>query len=350
MKLGKNPFPEGDTPPNRAWRHAKSQSDDGHGEETIRMKTKIVEMTALLLLWAGALLLPAKRLEAAPLTFVTALPIAQDLFTVRQYAQPGHSTGGPPGLNGNLWNLNFPTVLIWGPIPRVAIFGSVDPQYTLMNETLSGKRQTRTASGFGDSLLFARYTLYHRDSLDKTFQIDPLVGVFLPTGYYNKSDHLGRLPLPMQSGSGSVDPYLGYAAIYKTLTWEIDWDSTYQYDPAASPGFQHGSSAHADMAILRRLTPWVMPNQGVPNELWGGLESNLIWQGRDRIDGRVDDSAGGIVWYLDPSLFYATRFWSTGAAIQLPVARDLFGHGQLSSRYNLFVYFEYYLIVPSIFR
>ncbi|HLK80823.1 MAG TPA: hypothetical protein VKT99_04905 [Xanthobacteraceae bacterium] len=313
------------------------------------MKAKTVEMTGLLLLWALALLLLANKLEAAPLTFVTALPISQDLFTIRQYAQPGHSTGGPAGLNGNLWNLNFPTVLIWGPIPRVAIFGSIDPEYSLINETLSGKRQTRTASGFGDSLLFARYTLYHRDSLDETFQIDPLVGLFLPTGYYNKSDHLGRLPLPMQNGSGSVDTYLGYAAIHKTLTWEIDWDSTYQYDPPASSGFQHGSSAHADIAIFRRLTPWVMPDQGVPRELWGGLETNFIWQDRSQIGGRTDGSTGGIVWYLDPSFYYASRFWSTGAAIQIPVVQHLFGHGQLSSRYNLFIYFEYYLIAPSIF-
>ena len=267
---------------------------------------------------------------------------------MRQYGEPEHSSDDPTARDRNLWNLDFQNAIAWGPTARLALFASIAPDYRFMSENTSLGRVTRSASGFEDTLLFARYTLYALDSLGQTLRIDPLAGFYLPTGWYNKSDSQGRLPPELQNGSGSVDPYFGVTTMWKSFYNEIDWDLTYRWNPSPSSGFQEGDAFHTDFAYYREVYPWPLADLGVPSQLWIGVESNVIWNGKDRIAASIDDATGGSVWCVDPGLFWGTPFWSTGAAIQLPVVQDLYGTDRLKAGWRLFVYFEYYLMMPSL--
>jgi hypothetical protein len=285
---------------------------------------------------------------SAPITFVTALPVAQDQLVWRNYFDPSYKGDDPTAANRDLWNLLYNPVFAWGPTADLAIFGSLTPQYSLLNENLAQGRVTRTAGGLGDSLLFARYTAYAKDFLGATLRIDPLAGLYFPTGWYNKSDIYGRLPQDMQGGSGSVDPYFGLTTMWKTQADEFDWDVTYRYNPAASSGYRLGNSFHTDFAYYRRVVPWILPDIGLDNQVWVGLETNLIRDGTNRVSGTIDPNTGGFVWYLDPGIFYGTPFWTAGMAVQVPVIQDLNGVGRLSGSFRFFLYFEYYFMMPSL--
>jgi len=286
--------------------------------------------------------------RGAPITFVTALPVAQDQLVWRNYFDPGYKGDDPTSADRDLWNLLYNPVFAWGPSADLAIFASLTPQYSFLSENTPQGRISQSAGGLGDSLIFARYTAYSKDWLGKTLRIDPLAGVYLPTGWYNKSDIYGRLPQYMQGGSGSVDPYFGLTTMYKTQLEEFDWDITYRYNPAASSGYQLGNSFHTDFAYYRRVVPWILPDQGLDNQIWVGLETNLIRDGTNRVGGMNDPATGGLVWYLDPGIFYGTPFWTTGMAIQVPVIQNLNGPDRLYGSFRLFLYFEYYFMMPSL--
>jgi hypothetical protein len=285
----------------------------------------------------------------APITFITALPVAQDQAVTRFYMDPHHVSDENEPFDENLWNLSFPATLAWGPTARLAIFVTGTPEYDFIHQNLSsGQRVYRSASGFGDTVGFARYTLYSKDWIGGTFREDPLIGLYLPTGWYNKSDIYGRLPEVMQNGSGSVAPYIGNVILWKNFDYEFDHDITFRSNPAASSGYQEGDAFRTDAALYVRVYPWVLPDTGLNDQLWVGVETNLAWNGKSEISGNIDNATGGWEWDIDPGIFLGTPFWTTGAALQLPAWQDLYGPSRLYGGWRLYLYFEYYWIMPSL--
>jgi hypothetical protein len=64
----------------------------------------------------------------------------------------------------------------------------------------------------------------------------------------------------------------------------------------------------------------------MPGFFYVGLESNLVWQGKNTVNGIVNDNSGGNTWFVDPALQYITQKFVFEAAIQLPVVQDLNGN------------------------
>lgn len=285
---------------------------------------------------------------AAPITFVTALPVAEDQEVTRFQNVSDIFTRDPTALNRDEANVQFPSVFAYGPTSTLALFGTVNQGVNFMNETIAGGRQYRETSGFGDTLFFARYTLIHIDEPAETWRLAPLVGLYLPTGYYDKADHLGVLPDTLQNGSGSVDPYLGVAGTWKDLLQEVDFDATYRHDFAASPGFQFGDQARFDASWQFRILPWLMPEKGVPNYLMGVVETNVEWYGRNREAGVINNSTGGLIWFIDPGIYYGTAFWQFGAVVRIPIVQNLYGFGRLKETIGIWSFFEYYLTMPAL--
>ena len=123
--------------------------------------------------------------------------------------------------------------------------------------------------------LLARYTAYKRDQVGKTFRVAPFVGIEIPSGKDDEGDELGQLPQPLQLGSGSWDPSIGTIVTWQTLGWQIDTSASYKFNTGAN-GFEFGDVARVDFSYQRRLRPREL-GEGVPNFLYGVLESNLIW-------------------------------------------------------------------------
>lgn len=264
------------------------------------------------------------RAEAAPQTFNTALPIAQDQFVFRgQFFQRSMNDDQTP-VDGDVDVFGSLAVLGYGVTPNLAIFG-VLPYFdkTLHANAADGRRFSRSASGFGDMRLFGRYTVYRDDAPGRTFRLAPFFGVESPTGDDNERDDLGVLPMPLQAGSGSWDPFAGIVLTYQTLDYQIDTQIGYTFNTRAN-SFEFGDEARLDASVQYRLWPNTL-SAGTPGFLYGVLETNLVHQGKNKTGGTVDPNSGGTYLYLAPGLQYVAKRWIVEAIVQLPVVQDLNG-------------------------
>jgi len=289
----------------------------------------------LLLTMSGA----GRTLFAAPITFNTALPVAQEegLFRIQSVFisssdDPGHS-------DRELTVVSFPLVGGYGITGDLAVFGIVPLLYKSLELDTPDGRRTRGDEGLGDISVFTRYTIWQRDLPSQTVRIAPFTGVEIPTGEDDEKDSQGRLPQPLQLGSGSWDPFLGVVGTWQTLNRQIDASLSYTFNTRAN-NFQFGDVARFDLSYQHRLWPQQL-GIGVPSYVYGVLENNLIWQDRNEVSGKKEKDSGGTAWFLSPGIQYVTKRMVIETAVSLPVIQDLNGDalkndftGRVSFRIN----------------
>ena len=274
----------------------------------------------LLVLSAG---LPASA-KAAPQTFNTALPVAKGQFVLREQFLYRKAEDDPSAANRELEVLGGVSVLGYGATGDLALFGVVPVlDKSLDLTTAAGARVTRETSGLGDIRLFGRYTAFRADAKGRSFRIAPFAGVEIPTGDDDDADSLGRLPAPLQLGSGSWDPFFGVVATWQTLQYEIDAQASYKVNTEAN-GFEFGDELRIDAALQYRLWPREL-GRGVPGFLYGVVEGNFVHRAKNEIGGSDDPDSGGEQVFISPGLQYLTRRWVAEAIVQLPVAQNLKG-------------------------
>ena len=284
------------------------------------MKFRIVLVA---LAWITALVAGIHPSEAGPITFNSALPVAKGEFILRGQAILNRSTGDPGATNRDLRVLIFPTVLAYGATRNLALFGIVSYLDKTLDFTTPSGRVRRGDSGLGDSTFLARYTVFSVDRLGDTRRLAPFVGLKVPTGDDNERDSLGRLPQPLQLGSGSWDPIVGTSFTWQTFDWEFDSAVQYRFNTKANK-FEFGDQARFDMSFQYRLWPRTLES-GVPAFFYGVLESNLIYAGKNEVGGINNPNSGGTTWILAPGLQYVTRRIVLEAIVQIPVIQDLNG-------------------------
>jgi len=277
---------------------------------------------------AGALLAAEPRIASAgPITFNTALPVHSDEVIVREQVIWLRATGDPSAMNRNLNVIAAPTVLVYGAHPRVTLFGVLPFLYKRMELTTpAGDRATRSTSGFGDMLAFVRATALQIDRPGETIRLAPFAGVKLPTGADDEADDLGRLPQPLQLGTGAWDPLGGLIFTWQTLDWELDASTSYQLRTEAND-FDAGDEARGDLSFQYRVLPWGEIGPGVPNWLFAVLETNAVWRGKNQVAGMNDPNSGGFNWYVAPGLQWITLRTVLEAAVQIPVVQQTNGQG-----------------------
>jgi len=262
--------------------------------------------------------------EAGPITFNSALPVADGMTILRSQLKLLRKSGDATAAGRVLHVTAAPVVLAYGASPKLALFGMLPYVEKRLDLTVSGRRIQRAARGIGDAKLFARYTLYQRDLLGDTLRIAPFAGLKAPTGSHHQRDAFGVVPAILQPGSGSWDPLLGIAITRQTLDWEVDLAANYQLNTRAS-GFTFGDQARTDASLQYRLLPRTLEGSGVPAFLYAVLESNLIWRGKNRERVTTDPNSGGVTWNLAPGLQYVTDRFVLESAIQIPVVQRLNG-------------------------
>ena len=297
------------------------------------------EFPAVVMVWFGVLLAVAGTGFAASITFSTALPVTKGQGIVRIQSKFLEFGADSSPLDRDLTVRVVPVVGAWGVTQKLALFG-IAPIFdkNLRVSTALGRR-TRSVSGLGDVTVLARYTAVQRDRRGKTLRFAPFLGVDVPTGDDDATDALGRLPQPLQLGSGSWDYNLGAIVTRQTLDWQVDSSLSYKVNSEAND-FEFGDEARFDFSYQKRLRPRELGG-GVPRFVYGVLESNLLWHGRNEAAGRVDLDSGGTTWYLAPGIQYVRRRLVLEGAIQIPVLQDLNGAalesdfiGTLSARAN----------------
>ncbi len=272
----------------------------------------------------AALVVPAGGVsQAAPQTFNTALPVAEGEFVFREQIILDESGDDPSGANRDRTAFSAVSVLGYGVAWNLALFAAVPYVDRRLELTQSGARRARSARGLGDVRLFGRYTAFKNDSPGRTFRVAPFAGIETPTGADDKTDAFGLLPASVQPGSGSWDPFAGVVASYQTLDFQIDAQVSYQANTEAND-FEFGDVARLDVSFQYRLWPRDL-GRGVPGFLYGVLETNLIYQDKNRSGGADDGNSNGTRLFLVPGLQYVTKRWIVEAAVQVPVVQDLNG-------------------------
>ncbi len=259
----------------------------------------------------------------AQITTNTALPVGKGEGIVRLQSKIIRSTGDPGPTDRDLRVLAFPLVGVYGVTAKLTLFGIVPLLDKNLEVTTPQGRLTRKTSGLADARLFARYTVFQVNRRGQTMRLAPFAGVELPTGTDDAVDALGRLPGPLQLGSGSWDPFMGLVFSRQTFAWQVDVSASYKFTTGAHD-FQFGDEVRLDVATKLRLLPRRLSG-GLPSFLYGNVETNLIWQDENESGGAVDVNSGGATWYLAPGLQYVTRRIILEAAVQLPVVQDLNG-------------------------
>lgn len=266
-----------------------------------------------------ALVLAGGALPAAggPITFNTALPVAEDVFVARVQAIHRERADDIPGgreveVDGVVAALGYGFTADW---TGIAITSYLDKELTLDGP---GGQVTRRADGFGDTTLLARYTAFRRDAPGKTLRVAPVFGVIAPTGESDARDALGEAPRALQPGAGSWGGVAGVIVTRQTLAWEFD-AALVATARGRDEGFEPGDGLELDVSWQHRL-PW--PPRGAGAFGYAVLEAKGIHRDDDVVSGsRVDN--GGTEWRVVPGLQYVARRWVVEAAIELPLADDL---------------------------
>lgn len=279
--------------------------------------------------WAGWLCGPLLfsttfQLSAAPVTFNTALPVSKGEGVVRVQAKYLSATDDPSAMNRELIVKALPIVGVWGITSRWTLFGIVPLLDKTMVLDMPSGRTERSVNGLGDITSMVRYTAYSQDRPGRTFRIAPFAGIEIPTGKDDEQDTVGRLPGPLQLGSGAWNPLIGVVTTVQTLQQEWGVSTSYKFNNEAN-NFERGDEARLDLSYHRRI--WMGgPADGLPHFLYAGIESNWVWQGKNRNNGVKDPDSGGTTLYLAPTLQYITRRTVAELALQLPVVQNLNGN------------------------
>lgn len=281
--------------------------------------------------------------QAGPITFLTALPVAQSQAVIRgQYLRISASDDRTPA-DRDLSVDGVSLAVAVGVTPRLALFGIVPILNKSIHVNTQVGRVTRDTTGLGDVVAFVRYTIYALDRADSTLRIAPFGGVKLPTGDDDDSDALGPLPRPLQLGSGSWDGLGGIAVTWQTKQWELDADVAYKRNTEAD-GFRLGHEFSTDLSLQYRVWPRQLGG-GVPGFLFAVVETNLVSQRRNEIAGLRDPDSGGTRWDIDLGLQYVTARYILEGIVQIPTVDRPNGTG-LGSDFRLTAGFRWNVSLP----
>ncbi len=259
--------------------------------------------------------------QSGPITFNSALGLAEDEFVLREQYVLNRSGDDPSGTDRDRASQAVISVLGYAFTSDFMLIGVLPYIDNDLDITAIGTRQNRSANSIGDFRLFGRYTVFRKNWPGGTLRISPFAGIEMPTGQDDDHDALGRLPASVQVGSGSWDPFGGIVLTYQTLDFAVDTAVSYQENTEAN-NFEFGDVVRFDASLQYRLWPRELKG-GVPGFLYGVIESNLIYREKNRIADLDDVNSGGTTLFLAPGLQYVTRRWVFETAAQLPVVQNL---------------------------
>jgi len=261
--------------------------------------------------------------SAAPITFNTALPVAEGEFIAREQFIVNQSGNDPSGANRDRTETAAVTAVGYGINHQWTVFAVLPYRSIKLNLDSGGQRINRSNAGLGDLTLFARYTVYQKNQKGQTFRVAPFVGFKAPTGEDSASDNLGTLPPPVQVATGSWDYFGGVVLTYQTLKYQLDGQLSYRINNESN-GFEAGNIARFDVSFQYRL--WRSATRGgIPDYFYGVVETNFIHQAKNRINGNDDANSNGTRLFISPGIQYVTKRWIAEASVQLPVSQNLNG-------------------------
>jgi hypothetical protein len=159
-----------------------------------------------------------------------------------------------------------------------------------------------SAAGPGDATVAAKWRYYRHAGDGWATNFALLGGVDLPTGSDDERDHGVRLPIDLQPGSGSWDPFLGTGLTHEPGRWRFNAFGLYKRNGQGGHDINQGDQVFLELAAGNRF--WLEPYPGP----FMRADVLLRWrhEGRDRDGGSlVHDSGGeqlavGVNWAFRP--------------------------------------------------
>lgn len=266
------------------------------------------------------------------------LPINSDLgltphkeeFIFRTQARTTKKTDDPTGQGREVDVLAIPFVGVYGITAKASVLAKIA---YLDKELSSNNGPTRSQNGLGDLTLLGKYRIHTHNFRGGTSRLSVLAGLELPTGDHDATDAVGKLPPPLQLGSGSVDAIVGSAYTYQTLNHELDTDLRYKFNQEADD-FEHGDVFQYNLSYQRRVLPSLLPDEGIYNQWNVVLEMNGVYQQKaESFSNTVQDSGGHTI-FISPGIQFVSQRGVLEASFQYPLLQDLNGN-QLETDYKL---------------
>ncbi len=187
-----------------------------------------------------------------------------------------------------------------------------------------GERIKRDVSGFGDMRTLLKYRIFTKDKPGASHRLAVFGGLEWPTGDDDETDRYGRLPQPLQLGSGSYDPILGLVWTTQKLAWELDADVGYKWNNDAND-FEFGDQFFYNLSYQHRVWPRELPEEGVPSFLYGVVEFNGSHTDKNEFGGVRDRDSGGHTLFLSPGVQWVSSRWVIESSVQIPIIQDVNG-------------------------
>lgn len=260
-----------------------------------------------------ALVMPGPALaNGPPIQSETAFTTGLNGAAVRSFARVMRRSGD----GGEMTALVVPVVVPYEAIDNRLVLGLGLP---LLTKTLRMSDGTERSSGFGigDLMLFGKVNLFQHDEHQETFRVAGKLGLTLPTGATRIADGTGRLPRPLQRGTGTVNPSVLLVATKLWRRFGINADVGYTAYPEWG-GVDPGDVLNYDVAASFRVLPWVF--RSFPDhQLDIMLEFNGAWQGAAYANDVEDPNSGGHILFVSPGLQYIYDTVLVEASFQIPV-------------------------------
>lgn len=200
------------------------------------------------------------------------------------------------------------------------------------------------AEGLGDFQLFGQFQFYENEQTNT--HISTLFGVKLPTGDTDEDSREGeRLEVELQPGTGSIDPFVGFAISKGFGALNLDTNVLYTFATEGSQDTDLGDIFNYNAALSIPLASLfnndndhAKHNHGthITDKLSLVVEMNGEWRDRIEIADETEDNSGGNVVYLSPGIALNTHGWLISTLAGWPVVDDL--HGEQSDPEFRFVF------------
>jgi Putative MetA-pathway of phenol degradation len=213
---------------------------------------------------------------------------------------------------------------------------------------VNGVERLGTVSGIGDLSILAKYRVTEGEGAGFAL----IGGIKVPTGSTHERSLEGeRLETEHQPGSGSWDPIFGASASAKLGAVQLTASGLYQVSTAGAQNTRLGNRLQGGIALSHRFGPKPHEHAASHNHHHGDeldehdeprtnswaafVELAGEWEGRQKVDGEIEQASGGKWVYVAPGVrFNAASGWSAGAAVALPVWQRIRG-SHPDNRYRL---------------
>ena len=209
---------------------------------------------------------------------------------------------------------------------------TVSALFPIVSRSLDSNAGDLSADGPGDVAAFLKWRLYRETGNRSSDNIAILAGLEFPTGSDGERDGGARLPMSLQPGSGSWDPFLGAALTLERDRWKFNSVALYQHNSRGGQDFKFGDDLVLDLSVGNRI--WIEPFPGPAASLSMGLRWKHEWKSRRR--GDSIRSTGGDEFSIRGSfVFHPRPVWDIVVTVEIPLYHDVNG-AQLVGDFSVF--------------